>query len=105
MEHRPRTIRSYRTANGANPYRDWINGLAHKRAGQVRVRLDRIAEHGHFGDCEPVGNGVFELKFRSGLRVYFGHDGDDVILVAGGNKGTQAADIVKAKEYWSDYNA
>ena len=45
------------------------------------------------------------IDFGPGYRVYFGQDGDQVVLVGGGTKGTQAADIAKAKEYWRDYNA
>jgi putative addiction module killer protein len=54
-----------------------------------------------------VGDGVHELKidFGPGYRVYFAADGDSIILLYGGDKSTQVRDIVKAKEYWSDYNA
>jgi putative addiction module killer protein len=62
---------------------------------------------GNLGDCEPVGEGVSELRIDigPGYRVYFGEDGDDVILLGGGDKSTQAADIKSAKERWRDYNA
>ena len=70
------------------------------------MRLNRVAQ-GNLGDCEPVGDGVYELKidFGPGYRVYFGEDGDDVILLGGGAKNTQPSDIKKAKRRWSDYNA
>jgi putative addiction module killer protein len=70
--------------------------------------LRRIEINGNYGDFEPVGEGVFELRFIGkgpGYRVYFGIDGDGVILLNGGSKGTQESDIKKAKTYWSDYNA
>ena len=53
------------------------------------------------------GSDVSELKvhFGPGYRVYFGEDGNKIILLCGGDKSTQAADIRKAKEYWRDYNA
>lgn len=62
---------------------------------------------GNFGDVNSVGGGVHELviDFGPGYRVYFGEDGDEVILLGGGNKSTQIADITKAKDRWSDYNA
>ncbi len=64
-------------------------------------------QKGNLGDWKPVGEGVSELKidFGPGYRVYFGQDGDEVILLTGGAKGTQSADVAKAKEYWRDYNA
>ncbi len=54
-----------------------------------------------------MGDGVFELKIHKGPghRIYFGIDGDAVIVLGGGNKSTQVSDIKKAKERWSDYNA
>src|SRR5713226_2037544 len=74
--------------------------------GIVRTRLNRIAQ-GSFGDCEPIGQGVHELKidYGPGYGIYFGEDGDEVILLGGGDKSTQASDIKKAKERWGDYNA
>jgi putative addiction module killer protein len=62
---------------------------------------------GNFGDCRPVGDGVHELRFRigPGYRIYFGEDGDDVILLGGGTKSTQENDIKTAKHLWSQYNA
>jgi len=46
-----------------------------------------------------------KIDFVPGFRVYFGEDGDSVILLNGGHKNTQDRDIKKAKEYWEDYNA
>jgi putative addiction module killer protein len=62
---------------------------------------------GNFGDCRPVGDGVHELRFHlgPGYRIYFGEDGDKVILLGGGEKPTQDADIKTVKRRWSDYNA
>ena len=63
-------------------------------------------ESGAFGDCEPVGESVFELRehLGPGYRVYFGRHGRSVvILLCGGTKKTQDADIKKAKEYWLDW--
>ncbi len=69
--------------------------------GRARIlkRLRRLAE-GQFGDCQPVGEGVHELRmfFGPGYRVYFTHQGDTVILLlAGGDKDSQAGDIARAK--------
>jgi len=64
-------------------------------------RIQKIETDGHFGDCEPVGEGIRELKinFSKGYRVYFKEkDGKIILLLAGGNKSTQQRDIKKAKE-------
>jgi putative addiction module killer protein len=73
---------------------------------KILVRLDR-AEDGNFGDCRAVGEGVWELRisFGPGYRIYCAEDGEDLVLLTGGTKATQSADIATAKKYWSDYNA
>ena len=63
-------------------------------------------ESGHYGDCKPVGEGVIELRFffGPGYRVYFGEDGDTiVVLLCGGDKGNQNSDIRQAQDYWKEY--
>ena len=80
---------------------DWFEGLRDlpgKR--RVQVRIDR-AEDGNFGDCEPVGEGVSEMRihYGPGYRVYFVQRGlEIVILLAGGDKSTQSKDIKIARE-------
>lgn len=67
---------------------------------RVQMRIDR-AELGNFGDCEPVGEGVSEMRihFGAGYRVYFVQRGHElVILLAGGDKSTQSKDIKSALE-------
>jgi len=73
---------------------------------RILQRLDGV-EQGNFGKWKGVGEGVCELifDFGPGYRVYFGQDGDDVVLLCVGDKSTQGSDIKTAKEYWKDYNA
>jgi putative addiction module killer protein len=62
---------------------------------RIQARIDR-AEMGNFGDCAPVGGGVFEMRlhFGAGWRVYYAmHGGLVVVLLAGGNKSSQSSDI------------
>ena len=69
------------------------------------MRLERL-ELGNFGDCKPVGGGVQELRidWGPGYRVYFGRDGQRVVvLVCGGDKRSQDSDIRKAVELWHEY--
>ena len=74
----------------------WLDGLRDIRArARIQVRIERLAS-GHPGDVKPVGEAVAELRidYGPGYRVYFKKRGNDlVILLAGGDKGTQARDI------------
>lgn len=96
----------YQTDDGKEPVTEWLMSLRDKQAqAKVRLRLKRL-EAGIFGDCEPVGEGVLELRehLGAGYRVYFGRHGRTVvILLCGGAKKSQAADIKAAKEYWADW--
>jgi len=96
----------YQTASRRIPYREWIDALRGKD-GQAAVlaRVNRLA-FGSFGDWKSVGDGVSELRidYGPGYRVYFGRKGRAVvILLCGGDKGSQKADIRTAKLYWKDY--
>jgi len=79
----------------------WFNFLKDRRAkARIQARIDRL-EMGHFGDVAPVGEGVSELRifYGPGYRVYFvQRNAVVVILLSGGDKSSQAADIAKAKE-------
>jgi putative addiction module killer protein len=77
----------------------WFEQLRDKQAARcIQARIDR-AEEGNFGDCTPVGDGVSEMRIHAGpgYRVYFAQRGlEIVILLAGGDKATQAKDIKTA---------
>ncbi|MFZ1495397.1 MAG: type II toxin-antitoxin system RelE/ParE family toxin [Candidatus Competibacter denitrificans] len=77
----------------------WLKGLK-DRVAKLRLgrRLQR-AQHGHLGDVKPVGEGVFEMRehFGPGWRMYYIQRGEVlIIMLGGGNKSTQAADIARA---------
>jgi putative addiction module killer protein len=78
----------------------WLRGLAdHKAKARVLARLTSAAL-GNFGDCEPVGEGVSEIRihFGPGYRVYFVRQGATVyVLLTGGDKSSQRRDIERAK--------
>ena len=87
-------------------YRDWINSLK-DRAGRARIqmRIDRLA-HGNPGKGRNLTGSVSELKidFGPGYRVYYGRDGKAIIiLLGGGSKRRQAADITAAIDRWKRY--
>lgn len=101
-----RDLREYQTEAGRNPFREWLHGLRDEGVrARIRVRLNRV-RLGNFGDSKQVGGGVHELRFSfgPGYRVYFGLDGDIlVILLNGGEKRLQMNDIATAKAYWGLY--
>lgn len=80
----------------------WLRKLKDLRAkAKILFRLQKIEDEEHFGDCEPVGNGIRELKinYAKGYRVYFKEsDGKIILLLVGGEKSTQQRDIEKAQE-------
>jgi putative addiction module killer protein len=96
----------YHTEDGCEPVTDWLQSLRDKQAqAKIRVRIKRL-EAGNFGDCEPVGDGVQELRehLGAGYRVYFARHGQTlVILLCAGSKKSQASDIKTAKVYWEDW--
>ena len=101
-----KTVIVYRDEVENEPFTDWLNSLRDPKARRrILKRLIRL-EHGHYGDYKPVGEGVNELRFffGSGYRVYFGEDGDKiVVLLCGGDKDSQSRDIQRAKMYWKEY--
>lgn len=96
----------YQREDGREPFTDWLDAVRDKMAqARIRIRLRQV-QAGNFGDCEPVGEGVIELRVHvgAGYRVYCGRHGKAVvILLCGGDKRTQATDIKRAKEYWSEW--
>jgi putative addiction module killer protein len=99
-------IAIYKTAKGKEPYTEWIKSLDQNASARMDARLTRIEKNGNMGDCEPVGDGVFELKFDfgPGYRIYFGYETDKIlILLLGGYKKGQQKNIDKARSYWNEY--
>lgn len=92
--------------NGSCPYDEWYRSIKDTLTRvRIRARVDRL-ELGMFGDNRSVGGGVFELRldFGPGYRVYYARWGNTIIvLVGGGDKSDQSADIEKAKSRWEMY--
>lgn len=97
----------YEADTGKLPYQEWENSLSVKDRAIISTRLIRI-RRGNFGDCKPIknGNGIYEFRidFGPGYRIYYGIKGKRIILLlCGGDKGTQKRDIEKAKFFWDNY--
>ena len=98
-------VREYLDAAGKSPFAKWLRALNVHAAAKVATALARIAD-GNLSNVKPVGSGVLEYRidFGPGYRIYFGRDGDRlVILLAGGTKKRQQEDIRKAIANWDDY--
>ena len=98
-------VREYIDAAGRSPFTKWLRALNVQAAAKVATALERIAD-GNLSNVKPVGSGVLEYRvdFGPGYRIYFGRDGDRlVILLAGGTKKRQQRDIDAAHAYWQDY--
>jgi len=98
-------VREYNDSSGRSPYAAWFNRLGAQAAAKVTTALTRLAQ-GNFSNVKGVGSGVLEcrINFGPGYRVYFGKDGDSVvILLGGGTKKRQHQDVQTALERWHDY--
>jgi len=88
-------------------FEKWFRKLKDKRAkAKILFRIQRIEEYGNFGDSEPVGNGINELRihYAKGYRVYLKKHGNHIVLLLnGGDKSTQQKDIKKAEQIWIAY--
>lgn len=102
--HFPKEVIIYIDGNGKEPYTKWLNGLRDPRIRRrIVIRTNKLKE-GIYGDCEPVGEGVSELRIFSGpgYRVYIGEHGNKIVVLLGGDKDSQQKDIQQARDYWQD---
>jgi putative addiction module killer protein len=98
-------VREYLDSSGDSPYAAWFDSLNAEAAAKVTTAVTRVSL-GNFSNVEGVGSGVFEYKldFGPGYRIYFGKDGETlVILLGGGTKRRQQGDINAALANWQDY--
>jgi len=98
-------IRYYETADGHSPFAEWFEELDSVTRARVAAAIARM-EQGNLSRVKSVGEGVLEYKmdFGPGYRVYFGRDGEQlVVLLTGGTKQRQQRDIKDAAAFWRDY--
>ncbi len=99
-------ILRYVNESGTDVFGAWLAKLSDARTrAKIATRIDRLAA-GNFGDCKSLRDGVSELRINwgPGYRVYFARIHTTcVLLLCGGDKSKQSADIRRAIEYWNDY--
>jgi putative addiction module killer protein len=99
-------IRQYATVSGRVVFNSWLESLSDRQVqARIAARLERLAA-GNFGDCKPVGGGVSELRidYGPGYRIYFATIArESVLLLGGGEKSRQSADIAAAIAFLKDY--
>jgi putative addiction module killer protein len=99
------TVREFLERDGSSPFARWFANLDAIAAAKITTAVLRL-ESGNFSNVKGVGAGVFEYRidFGPGYRIYFGKDGDTlVILLAGGTKKGQDRDIATAHARWQNY--
>lgn len=98
-------LRYFLAEDGHSPFREWFGALDPIARAKVTTAIVRL-EQGNLSNVKSVGEGVLEyrIKFGPGYRVYFGRDGDVlVILLTGGTKRRQQRDIQAAHAMWTSY--
>ena len=100
-------VREYIDPHGRSPFQQWFEDLDARAAAKVTVALARL-QQGNVSNVKGVDGGVLELRidYGPGYRVYFGKDGEHlVILLGGGTKKRQNRDIQTAQDFWTTYKA
>lgn len=103
-----KTLLVYKSSNGKEPFTTWLNRLKDGRdRRRILMRLRRL-EQGNYGDIKHIRGRLYELRlfFGPGYRIYFGKEGDTlIVLLTGGDKSSQDKDIRAALKYWEDYKS
>ncbi len=105
FDGQPQLVEFYETLEGSRPVQEWLEILDSRTDTRITARIERL-QLGNPGDYKSVGSGVYEMRidFGPGYRVYFALSGISIVLLlCGGSKKTQQADIETAYEYWSEY--
>jgi putative addiction module killer protein len=98
-------VLEYLDSRGKSSYAAWFDHLNANAAAKVTAALYRL-EAGNFSNVKGVGAGVFErrIDFGPGYRIYFGKDGETVLVLLGGSgKNRQREAISTAQARWTDY--
>lgn len=100
-ETHPREIQVYQTSSGQEPFNEWLSAIQDiETQARIRARFERL-EDGNLGDCQSVGEGVFELRihFGAGYRIYFSQIRDTKHIDACGGKLNRLTTIMKPNAF------
>ena len=99
-------VREYIREDGSNPYRTWFDGLHAQAATKVATATLRI-EMGNLSSVKWIGViGEYRIDWGPGYRIYLAKDGEAlIILLGGGTKKRQQADIERARALWAEYKS
>jgi putative addiction module killer protein len=97
-------VHEYLDRSGRSPYAEWFESLNAQAAAKVAIAITRLGQ-GNYSNVKSVGSGVHEVRidFGPGYRVYFGRDGECLVILGGGTKKRQQKDIKDSIEGWQDY--
>lgn len=98
-------IREFLDAADRSPFARWFESLNAEAAARVTIALTRLGQS-NFSNAKGVGAGVYEFKigFGPGYRIYFGKDGEHIVILLGGSsKKRQNAAIAAARATWAEY--
>ena len=98
-------IREFLDPLGRSPFARWFDALNATAAARVAIAMTRLS-NGNFSNVEGVGGAVYELKvdFGPGYRVYFGKDGERIVILLGGSgKKRQSKAIAAAQTAWAEF--
>lgn len=97
----------YLDRSGSSPFGRWFVEIDARAASKVTIAVTRVGQ-GNLSNVKSVGSGILEYRidYGPGYRLYFGRDGDElIILLIGGTKTRQQKDIEAAKAFWLDYKS
>jgi putative addiction module killer protein len=100
-------VKEYVTRDGRRPVSEWVDGLKDANARErIFTRIDRL-ELGLPGDWKSIGGALCELRvdIGPGYRIYFARERRNWLLLYGGDKSRQQADIRRAHEFWEEYKS
>lgn len=100
-------VLEYVDARGRSPYRDWFESLDTAAADKVATAAYRLAD-GNFSNVKSVGAGVLEkrIDFGPGYRIYFGKQGDQLVILLGGSAKARQSDAISiARARWWEYRS
>lgn len=98
-------IELLKTPEGKEPFKIWLEKQEIHVQLKILSFIKRVSLGGSKKNIKALSEGLFEIKvdYGPGFRIYFGYLGDKMIILLGGNKGSQKRDIANSKKYWRSF--